>query len=254
MIVGGELPDGVMLPRQEDLLAQFGVGTASLREALSVLEAEGLVTVQGGNRGGAIVHSPDAAGAALTIGLVLESRRTPLVDVGEANARVEFECAHLCAIAPDRAERIVPVLEAINEQGLAVIDEPSDKFVDTSLAFHRAIVELSANHSLALVARALQVLWDSHAERVAHADRVATPMAERFTRSDRIADIRTHRAVTAAIANGDCDLVRKILTAHMGAALEFWSHIEGPSLIDVTSEGLEALRYVAKPQLETREA
>ena len=51
MIVGGELPDGVKLPRQQDLLAQFGVSTPSLREALSVLEAEGLVTVQGGTGG-----------------------------------------------------------------------------------------------------------------------------------------------------------------------------------------------------------
>jgi GntR family transcriptional repressor for pyruvate dehydrogenase complex len=248
MIVGGELPDGVKLPRQQDLLAQFGVSMPSLREALSVLEAEGLVTVQGQNRGGAIVHSPDATGAALTIGLVLESRRTSLVDVGEANARVQFECADLCAIAEDRAERIVPVLEGINKRGMEVIDDSSDIFVDASLEFHSAIVDLSENHSLALVAGALRILWDSHAARVA-----TTIEVERFTRSDRLADVRTHQAVTSAIEKGDRDLVRKILTTHMRAALEFWSHIEGPSLIDVTSDGLEALRSVVRPQLEMRE-
>ena len=249
MIVGGELPDGVKLPRHQDLLAQFGVGMPSLREALSVLEAEGLVTVQGQNRGGAIVHSPDATGAALTIGLVLESRRTSLVDVGEANARVQFECADLCAMAQDRAERIVPVLEGMNKQAMEVIDESSDRFVEASLGFHTAIVELSENHSLALVAGALKILWDSHAARVA-----ATIEVERFTRADRLADVRTHQAVTSAIAKGDRVLVRKILTAHMGASLEFWSQIEGPSLIDVTSDGLKALRTVARPQLETWES
>ena len=41
-----------------------------------MLEAEGLVTVQRGNRGGAVVHAPDATGAAFTVGLVLESQRT----------------------------------------------------------------------------------------------------------------------------------------------------------------------------------
>lgn len=249
MIVGGELPDGVMLPRQEDLLAQFGVSTPSLREAFSMLEAEGLVTVQGGNRGGAIVHSPDATGAALTMGLVLESRRTSLIDVGEANSRVQFECADLCAIAPDRADRIVPVLERLNRRAMEVVDESSDTFVDASLAFHGALVELSENHSLALVAGALKVLWDSHASR-----EEKTMQVERFTRADRVADVRTHEAVTSAIAKGDRERVRKILTIHMGAALEFWSHVEGPSLIDVTSDGLEALRAAAKPPLETWEA
>ncbi len=249
MIVGGELPDGVMLPRQEDLIAQFGVSNPSLREALSMLEAEGLVTVQGGNRGGAIVHSPDSTTAALTIGLVLERRRTPLVDVGEAIARVLFECAELCAQAPDRADRIVPVLERLNKKAMELIDEPSDPFVDASLAFHTALVELSENQSLALVAGALKVLWDSHALRVDTSMEV-----ERFTRDDRRSDVCAHEAITSAIAQGDTVRVRRILTAHMSLALEFWSHVEGPSLIDVTSEGLEALRVAAMPPPEASEA
>jgi GntR family transcriptional repressor for pyruvate dehydrogenase complex len=249
MIVGGELPDGVMLPRQEDLITQFGVSNRSLREALSMLEAEGLVTVQSGNRGGAIVHSPDATTAALTIGLVLERRRTSLVDVGEAIARVILECAELCALARDRADRIIPELERLNKRAMDLIDEPSDPFVDASLAFHTAVVELSENQSLALVAGSLKVLWDSHALRVDTSTEV-----ERFSRDDRRADVRAHEAVTAAIAQGDTVRVRRILEAHMALAGEFWSHVEGPSLIDVTSEGLEALRVAAKPVPEARDA
>ena len=211
-----------------------------------MLEAEGLVTVQSGNRGGAIVHSPDATGAALTIGLVLESRRTTLVDVGEAMARVQMECADLCALAPDRADRIVPVLERLNQRAMDLIDEPDGPFVDMSLAFHSALVELSGNQSLVLVAAALKLLWDSHAARVDTSKEV-----ERFTRRDRISDVSAHEAVTSAIAKGDAPRVRHILQAHVIAALEFWSHIEGPSLIDVTSEGLEALREAAKPPNES---
>jgi GntR family transcriptional repressor for pyruvate dehydrogenase complex len=248
MIVGGELPDGVMLPRQEDLITQFGVSNQSLREALSMLEAEGLVTVQSGNRGGAIVHSPDSTTAALTIGLVLERRRTSLVDVGEAMGRVLFECAELCALAQDRAERVVPELERLNKRAMDLIDEPSDPFVDASLAFHTALADLSENQSLALVVGSLKVLWDSHALRVESVE------GERFSRDDRRADVSAHEAVTAAIALGDTVKVRRILEAHMALALEFWSHVEGPSLIDVTSEGLEALRVAAMPPPEARES
>ena len=187
------------------------------------------------------MHSPDATGAALTIGLVLESRRTTLVDVGEAMARVQMECADLCALAPDRADRIVPVLERLNQRAMDLIDEPDGPFVDMSLAFHSALVELSGNQSLVLVAAALKLLWDSM-------PRVSTlPRRSRGSRRrDRISDVSTHEAVTSAIAKGDAPRVRHILQAHMIAALEFRWHIEGPSLIDVTSEGLEALREAAK--------
>src|SRR5947207_8293112 len=41
-IITGELPPGSSLPREADLMAQFGVARPSLREALRVLEAEAL--------------------------------------------------------------------------------------------------------------------------------------------------------------------------------------------------------------------
>jgi DNA-binding FadR family transcriptional regulator len=151
----------------------------------------------------------------------------------------------MCAQAADRADRIVPVLERLNRRALELIDEPSDRFVDASLAFHTALVELSENKSLALVNGALKVLWDSHADRVDTSTEI-----ERFTRKDRRSDVSAHEDVTSAIADGDAARVRHILRAHMIAALDFWSQIEGPTFIDVTSDGLEALRVAAKPPSE----
>ena len=74
-----------------------------------------------------------------------------------------------------------------------LIDEPSDPFVDASLAFHTALADLSENQSLALVVGSLKVLWDSHALRVESME------GERFSRDDRRADVNAHEAVTAAI-------------------------------------------------------
>ena len=50
-IIDGELADGDLLPRQEVLVEQFNVSLVSLREALRILETEGLVSVRRGNRG-----------------------------------------------------------------------------------------------------------------------------------------------------------------------------------------------------------
>jgi DNA-binding FadR family transcriptional regulator len=42
-IVGGMFPPGTVLPREADLMAEFGVSRTSLREAVKVLAAKGLV-------------------------------------------------------------------------------------------------------------------------------------------------------------------------------------------------------------------
>ena len=62
--VAGELRDRILagadrLPTQDQLVTEFGVSYPSVREALRILETEGLVTVRRGSVGGAEVHRPD---------------------------------------------------------------------------------------------------------------------------------------------------------------------------------------------------
>lgn len=58
-ILAGGIGDGSTLPKQDELVAEFGVSYPSVREALRILETEGFITVRRGNRGGATVHAPD---------------------------------------------------------------------------------------------------------------------------------------------------------------------------------------------------
>ena len=52
-------------PTQDQLVTEFGVSYPSIREALRILETEGLVTVRRGKVGGAEVHRPDEISAGL---------------------------------------------------------------------------------------------------------------------------------------------------------------------------------------------
>jgi len=102
LIVSGELCEGDSLGHEPDLVERFGVSRPSLREALRILEAEGLVTVVRGVRGGVVVHQPDERMTARTAALVLQSRNVSLSDVFEARGLLEPVAARTLATMPGR--------------------------------------------------------------------------------------------------------------------------------------------------------
>ena len=100
LIVSGELADGASLGHEPDLVERFGVSRPSLREALRILEAEGLITVVRGVLGGVIVHHPDERMTARTAALVLQSRNVTLGDVHQARSAIEPACVRMFAESP----------------------------------------------------------------------------------------------------------------------------------------------------------
>src|ERR1700712_5297682 len=80
-ILAGIEIEGSTLPTQDQLVQEFGVSYPSIREALRILETEGLVTVRRGNVGGAEVHRPGEASAAYPLGLALQAGRVSLADL-----------------------------------------------------------------------------------------------------------------------------------------------------------------------------
>ena len=178
-ILRGELADGEMLPKEDDLRAEYPVSKPSLREALRILETEGLITVMRGNKGGALVHRPTEVDAGYMLGLVLTGQRTEVADLAAALQEIEPACAALCAARRDRKRVVVPVLEDLHAQALAAVD---DLVATTTLSrrFHETIVEHCGNRTLTLVAGALETLWSSHERRwAAVVDREAVPVRAR---------------------------------------------------------------------------
>ncbi len=215
-VLMGELKDGDELPRQEDLQVEFGVSKPSLREALRILEAEGLTTVRRGNRGGAIMHVPKARNAAFMLGVTLRFRGVGLADVGVALQGIEPVCASKCAQRADRAETVLPDLSAAHEATIGTVDDVVE-FTRATRRFHETIVERCGNETLILIVGALESLWSS-SERD-----WAAKAGEKGTfpdRAQRLKGVRAHERLITRIDSGDADGVLRYATAHLRDSLE----------------------------------
>ncbi|MEV0130575.1 FCD domain-containing protein [Dactylosporangium sp. NPDC050688] len=209
-ILRGELADGAPLPKSEELIQRYPVSMPTFREAMRILEAEGLITVRRGRLGGAVVHRPSAANLGYNLGLVLAAQRAGIDDVATALRHVEPACAALCAGRPDRADTVVPVLRALHEEYLARIDDLVE-VVGVSRRFHEALVGLCGNPPLIVLAGALEALWSSHEQDWATRIRETTgvPLSERRAAG------RTHGRILALIEQGAVDEVQRLVTEHL---------------------------------------
>jgi DNA-binding FadR family transcriptional regulator len=215
-IIDGVLADGAELPKLEDLLAEFGVSKPTLREALRILEAEGLITVRRGKFGGAVVHTPRAQNAAYTLGLILRTDKVALHDVALALQRLEPTCAALCAERADRATEVMPLLDAVQAQAVAAVEGSDDGFIAASSRFHTQLVASCGNATMILVAGALESIWMAHAEVL-----VREEGGRRPTMAERKRAVALHAKILEKIRAGDAEGVYRSTHQHLAQAQLF---------------------------------
>lgn len=208
-ILDGSFATGDLLPKQDDLLAEFGVSMPSLREALLILETEGLIKVRRGNQGGAVVQVPGAAEAGYTLALVLQTRAVPLEDVADALRNFEPRCAAACATRKDRKRTVLPVLRRNLAAAEAALDDP-ETFVSLARAFHEALVDSCGNETMRLVVGSLETLWSAQAGALALQD-----PGDFAAREARLASLAEHEGLVACIAAGDAEGAERAARQHL---------------------------------------
>lgn len=208
LIVDGTFEEGESLGNEAELIERFGVSRPTLREALRILEAEGLISVVRGVLGGVIAHRPDHRQAARTAALVLQHRNVALADVFEARTIIEPAAVRLLAQRRGRKAAAARLRELIADQE-AVLDEPA-AFDDANARFHQGLVELAGNQTLGIVAEMLN-------EVVA---RAVTALEESFTDQARALaarqrGLRSQRRLADLIQSGDADAAEEHWRTHM---------------------------------------
>ena len=194
---------GARLPTENELAAQFDVSRPVIREAMSVLKHEGLVTSRQGV--GAFVTASDRSPAdakpdtRATAGQVLE-----LVELRRA---IEVEAAALAAVRRTVVDlrRIRAARAALNRKIAAAVHSEEEGF-----AFHRAIVLAAGNAQLL---RLLDQMKPSLVGTM-RVMRESGPQRKVYTAAVQ----REHNAVFEAIEAGNPDRARRAALAHFEAS------------------------------------
>lgn len=197
------LKPGDSLPPERELTESFGVGRSSIREALRMLESQGVIASA---NGGTFVVADAASPLNSSLRLVITlDEEAGIHHLFELRLILEAEAAALAAQRHD--ERHLNQMDAAIEQMSAALaggrDGDGEAFIDADLRFHLAVAEATGNRL---------VLHSMHAVR--DVVRRALLTIVRIPQSPDRAVVE-HRAIRAAIAARDAAAAREEMRNHL---------------------------------------
>src|SRR5579875_1658087 len=198
LILRGGLEPGSRLPNLDDLVRQSGYSVATAREALRILEREGLVEVRRGMGGGVFVRRPDYENIARSLRLILRFNRDTPGTLLEARRELEALCARLAAERISQEE-----LEALRVSVEADTQSPdSVTAARENLVFHLGVVRATRNAVLQVLVEALRSFLYYSRDKIAEA-------------------VDAHAKIVDALAAHDPELAARRMSKHLAAFEEY---------------------------------
>lgn len=204
-IVGQGLKPGDRLPLEAEMLAHYRVSRSSLREALRLLEVQGLIAIRPGPGSGTVVGRVLPGNLARTMTLYLHLSDATYSELLDAWVMTEPLLAELAARNPDRA-KVKAAMRPFMD-GSDSCHGPMRE-ITAGLAFHDVVADLANNRVLNLALNAIGFIVTEHILAAAHREEL----------EDQIID--DHKALAEAIAAGKPALARKLMTEHVEHVVE----------------------------------
>lgn len=220
-ILSGEYPEGTPLPPERELVVQTRMSRTTVREALRILEVQGLIRIKAGRAGGAFVQRPGEESVARSLELLIRGRQIRLASVHETREAIEPSCARLAAL--HRTAGDLRRLEAANE-ALADTDD-LEEFLKGNVDWHVAVATAGHNEILTGIMIAMS-----------RAIYTATNNEGFVNDEVRAIAVRAHRSVTRAIKERDADAAVRRMTRHVHSYAAAALAVEDRTTVAVTEE------------------
>ncbi|MDG4668047.1 FCD domain-containing protein [Mycobacterium sp. 236(2023)] len=203
-ILKGEFAPGESLLSEAVLMEQYEVSRPTLREALRLLEAQGLITVRRGSHRGPVVNLPDGGVAAQAVAIQLQLREATLADVYKFRTLYEPSAARLAAETAT-VEGIQMLRDALDQETDALGDDAA--FAEAAWQFHSVLMAVSGNATMAVVTECLQHISAHHSVRGMQLS------ADQMSQQKRA--FKAHRKLVELIEQGDGAEAETFWARHM---------------------------------------
>ncbi|MBV7409317.1 FadR/GntR family transcriptional regulator [Maritimibacter sp. DP1N21-5] len=209
-IVREKLQPGDRLPSEPELIERFGMAKGTIREALRLLDAQGLVKSRTGPGGGTFVHEVSPERATALLANYFYFKDLTISDIYQLRRVLEPELvASLAGTLPPRVIARLREIVATYAEPAMTDDEERDQHIAT-LGFHKVLADQSSNPLLSfLIGFMLTILTDITVYR-----RLYTPINRDLWKRG----LDYHLRLIEALEAGDGSAARAIMKAHMQTA------------------------------------
>lgn len=155
----GRRPGDLLAP-ERSMLEKYQTGRGTLREALRLLEFQGVITLKPGPRGGPVLQDPDASHLASNLVLLMQLKAAPFRNIVEVRTALEPMISSLAATRLD--DKGLGDLESTITQMRDEIDD-QHSFLDANKRFHDIIAWSSGNSLFGYIIDSLSGIMDGNA-------------------------------------------------------------------------------------------
>jgi DNA-binding FadR family transcriptional regulator len=205
-IVEDGLEPGTLLPTEQELVEEFGVGKSAVREAVRIVATKGLVEVIQGSgtrvapqRKWNLIDPALVAmvsGSVLSMGHLMEVRRTLEPDIAARAAERR---------TPSDLDRLAEIVRQTVADG-----DDTSSIVAHDLAFHETLAEATENPLYSILMSSTSELQLAFRQGVVR------------SRRGREQGLQYHQSILDAVRSSDSKLARRLMVDHVDRVSEDW--------------------------------
>ena len=205
-----------LLEPERTMLEKYQTGRGTLREALRLLEFQGVISLKPGPRGGPVLQTPDASHLSSTLVLLMQMRSAPFSSIVEVRSAMEPMISSLAATRISEDE-----LTALRETVDQMQNELNDQylFLDANKRFHDIIAWSSGNALFGYIIESLLGIMDG------------TVIGIDYPQHRRAAILKAHVEIYDALAARDPEASQARMREHIDA-YEQYARRKFPQLLN----------------------